>query len=131
MTKAGIVLTAKKGSKSAAPIVFDADYYVIVIGGGGAGLSAAIAASQSGSKVVVLEKMAMLGGNTIRATGGINAAGTEYQAKASIVDSPESFYKDTMKGGYEKNDPALVRKLANSSAGSIAWLRGLGADLAM
>lgn len=129
LAKAGIVLTAKKGPAKAAPVVFDKDYDVVVIGAGGAGLSAAISAAQSGAKVIVVEKMAMIGGNTVRATGGINAAGTEFQAKAGIADSVESFYKDAMKGGYEKNDPVLVRKLAEESAGSVAWLTSLGADL--
>jgi len=129
LAKAGIVLVAKKGPSAAAPVVFDTDYDVIVIGAGGAGLSAALSASQAGAKVIVLEKMAMLGGNTIRATGGMNAAGTEFQAKAGIADSVESFYKDAMKGGYEKNDPALVRTLAEQSAASVSWLVSLGADL--
>ena len=129
LAKAGVVLTAKKGPAKAAPVVFDKDYDVVVIGAGGAGLSAAISAAQSGAKVIVVEKMAMVGGNTVRATGGMNAAGTEFQAKAGIADSVESFYKDAMKGGYEKNDPVLVRKLAEESAGSVAWLTSLGADL--
>jgi len=129
LSKAGIVLTAKKGPAKAAPVVFEKDYDVVVIGAGGAGLSAAISAAQSGAKVIVVEKMAMVGGNTVRATGGMNAAGTEFQAKAGIADSVESFYKDAMKGGYEKNDPVLVRKLAEESAGSVAWLTSLGADL--
>ncbi len=129
LAKAGIVLSAKKGPAKAAPVVFEKDYDVVVIGAGGAGLSAAISAAQSGAKVIVVEKMAMVGGNTVRATGGMNAAGTEFQAKAGIADSVESFYKDAMKGGYEKNDPVLVRKLAEESAGSVAWLTSLGADL--
>ncbi|PKL24106.1 MAG: flavocytochrome c [Spirochaetae bacterium HGW-Spirochaetae-3] len=129
LAKAGVVLSAKKGPAKAAPVVFEKDYDIVVIGGGGAGLSAAISAAQSGARVIVVEKMSMLGGNTVRATGGINAAGTEFQKAAGIADSAESFYKDAMKGGYEKNDPALVRRLAGESAGSVAWLTSLGADL--
>jgi fumarate reductase flavoprotein subunit len=104
-------------------------YDVVVIGSGGAGLSAAVSAREAGADVVIFEKMGIPGGNTIRATGGINAAGTPYQEAAGINDNPDLFYNDTMKGGYEKNDPALVRNLAEKSAASLAWLTGMGADL--
>ncbi len=42
---------------------------IVVIGGGGAGLAAAVQANQLGSKVLVLEKMGKVGGNTILAGG--------------------------------------------------------------
>jgi fumarate reductase flavoprotein subunit len=103
---------------------------VVVIGAGGAGLSAAVEAYDNGIKnVVVLEKMPIVGGNTNRATGGINAAGTPQQEKAGIKDSVDLMFQDTMKGGYNKNDPDLVRILAENSKDSVAWLTKLGADL--
>ena len=105
---------------------------VAVIGAGGAGLSAAVQATDLGAKVVVLEKMAMVGGNTIRAAGGLNAAGTTLQAAKggkAAQDSVEVMYYDTMKGGHWLNDPALVRTLAEKSASSVEWLLALGGDL--
>lgn len=102
---------------------------VVVIGAGGAGLAAAVSAHDSGAKVIVLEKMPMVGGNTLKATGGMNAAGTSFQKANGIEDSVELFYKDTMKGGYDKNNPELVKVLAEQSAGSVEWLTSLGADL--
>ena len=50
---------------------------VVVIGSGGAGLSSAVTLHDLGRKVVVLEKMPYIGGNTNRAEGGLNAAETE------------------------------------------------------
>ena len=77
---------------------------VVVVGSGGAGLSSAITAKESGATVVVLEKMAYIGGNSNFASGGMNAAGTKQQLVAGVTqDSPELFYKDTMKGGHNLN----------------------------
>ncbi len=58
-------------------ISYDAD--VVVIGAGGAGMTAAMTAADAGQKVVILESQAMVGGNSARATGGMNAAKTVYQ----------------------------------------------------
>ncbi|ERM16958.1 flavocytochrome c [Brevibacillus laterosporus] len=102
---------------------------IVVIGAGGAGLSAAVEATNAGAKVIVLEKMPMVGGNTTRATGGLNAAGTEAQKKKGIEDSQELFYQDTMKGGYNKNNPELVKILTTQAKDSVVWLESLGADL--
>ncbi len=42
---------------------------VIVVGGGGAGLAAAVAAAQKKASVCLIEKMPLLGGETLRSTG--------------------------------------------------------------
>lgn len=101
---------------------------VVVIGSGGAGLSAAITAKEAGSSVVVLEKMPYLGGNTNFASGGLNAARTKQQLAAGVTnDSPELFYHDTMQGGHNRNNPALVRTLTENARFSEQWLLDLGA----
>ncbi len=102
---------------------------VVVIGAGATGMSAAITAHDLGAKVILLEKMPIMGGNSQLAAGGMNAANTRFQAAKGIEDSTELMFTDTMKGGKEENDPALVRILADNSAGSVDWLVGLGADL--
>ncbi|SNV79290.1 flavocytochrome c [Clostridium cochlearium] len=102
---------------------------VVVIGAGGAGLAAAVEVKNAGADVIVLEKMPMVGGNTLRATGGINAAGTKFQKEKKIQDSVDTFYKDTMKGGHDKGEPELVKLLTEKSAEAVEWLADLGADL--
>ena len=101
----------------------------VVIGSGGAGLSAAVTLHDLGRSVVVLEKMAIIGGNTLRAEGGINAAETPQQKKAGIPDTCEQFFEDTMKGGHNLNDPELVRTMTTHAKDAVAWLESLGADL--
>lgn len=54
---------------------------VVVVGAGGAGMSAAITAADAGKSVVIVESQPMVGGNTVRATGGMNAAKTALQDK--------------------------------------------------
>ena len=48
-------------------------------GAGGAGMTAAITAAAEGKSVVSVESQAMVGGNSVRATGGMNAGKTVYQ----------------------------------------------------
>ncbi len=102
---------------------------VVVAGAGGAGLTAAITAVQNGRSVVVLEKASIPGGNSSRATGGMNAAETHYQKEEGIEDSADLFYSDTMAGGHDINDPELVRTLAENSSEAIDWLDSIDAPL--
>ncbi|MBE5968022.1 MAG: flavocytochrome c [Lachnospiraceae bacterium] len=105
------------------------DYDVVVIGGGGAGMTSAIELKNAGLNVVILEKMPMLGGNSVKATGGMNAAETKVQEKLGIKDSVEQFVQDTMTGGHNLNNIDLVRTLAENSADAIDWLESIGAPL--
>jgi len=102
---------------------------LVVIGSGGTGLTAALRALDAGLRVIVLEKMPITGGNTQLAAGGMNAADTKPQAAMKIADSWKSMYDDTMKGGKNLGDPALVEILAKQSSASIDWLLSVGADM--
>ena len=105
------------------------DTEIVVIGAGGAGMTAAIMLHQAGKSFVLLEKMPYAGGNTTKATGGMNAAETHYQKEQGIEDSTALFAADTMKGGHALNDPSLVAMMANKSAEAIDWLDTIGAAL--
>ncbi|NCO70884.1 MULTISPECIES: flavocytochrome c [Shewanella] len=102
---------------------------VVVVGSGGAGFSAAISATDNGAKVILIEKEPVIGGNAKLAAGGMNAAWTDQQKAKEIKDSPELMFKDTMKGGRDINDPALVEVLSSHSKGSVDWMTKMGADL--
>lgn len=107
----------------------DLETDVVVIGAGGAGMAAAIEAALAGKDVIILEQMAVIGGNTNRATGGMNASETYIQAELGVEDSNEQFYEDTFKGGYELNDPDLLRTMVENSAEALQWVNDLGAEL--
>lgn len=122
-------LNAASGKNATAEEVKDTSCDVVVIGAGGAGLSSAIKISQGNRKVILLEKMGVAGGNTISATGGLNAAETKIQKELGIEDSKEQFFKDTMKGGYNLNIPELVRNMTEKAPETVDWLMELGVDL--
>lgn len=126
--KSGVQLKAKEVAKEEVKIE-DVTTDVVVVGSGGAGFSAAIEAKNQGAKVILIEKNAVVGGNTSYATGGLNAAETSVQKEKGIEDSVELFIEDTMKGGKNKNNPELVKVLAENSAETVDWLIGIGADL--
>ncbi len=118
-----------KADDTAAKKAEDVSCDIAVIGAGGAGLSAATEAAGKGAKVIVLEKMGIAGGNTNSATGGLNASETSIQKGLGIADTNEQYYEDTMKGGYNLNDPDFVRNMVEKSAETVDWLISLGADL--
>ena len=132
----------------------DAD--VVIVGAGGAGMTAAIEAADAGKTVVLVESQAMVGGNSVRATGGLNAAKTKWQdenefgedagveAKLATAkekyadyqanptgyfDSVELFELDTMIGGKGLNNFDLVKTLCSESADAIDWLDTIGAEM--
>ena len=79
-------------------VSYDAD--VVVIGAGGAGMTAAMTAADAGQKVVILESQAMVGGNSVRATGGMNAGKTVYQDENEFGES--AGVEKTLKTAAEK-----------------------------
>lgn len=99
---------------------------VIVIGSGAAGMSAAIAARDKGARTVVLEKMPIIGGNTLISSGVVNAPDEKNQKLQGIEDSNEWFYKQTLAAGHDKADPVLVKVLTDRSYQTIQWLESIG-----
>lgn len=105
------------------------NYDVVIVGSGGAGLAAAIQAHDEGARVVIIEKMPTIGGNTIKASVGMNAAETRFQKLKGIEDSKELFYEETLKGGQFKNNPVLLREFVELAPEAIEWLANHGIEL--
>ncbi len=101
------------------------DNNVIIIGSGLAGLSAAISILEKGGNVILLEKQENLGGNSSKASSGINGVYTTQQKKHQILDSTDFFFKDTMKSTSYNKEPytTLVNQLVNHSNSAIEWLQ--------
>jgi len=99
---------------------------VVVIGAGGAGLAAAVSAHQNGAKVLVLEKMPMVGGNTIISGAAYNAVDPERQLAQGIEDSIDKHYTQTYEGGDKLGKPELVRTLVEKAYPALEWLESMG-----
>ena len=90
--------TAVENDAAAEDSTVDAD--VVVVGAGGAGMTAAITAAAEGKSVVILESQSMVGGNSVRATGGMNAGKTVYQDENEFGES--AGVEKTLKTAAEK-----------------------------
>ncbi|RPD73162.1 Flavocytochrome c [Lentinus tigrinus ALCF2SS1-7] len=104
----------------------------IVVGGGLAGLSAAHTALENGAIVVLLDKKPALGGNSVKASSGINGAGTAAQKEQNITDSPEIFYNDTLASARDLARTHLIKALTDHSVPTLEWLtNNFGVDLSL
>ncbi|KAK7755705.1 hypothetical protein SLS62_002316 [Diatrype stigma] len=127
---------------------------VIIVGSGLAGLSAAHEALRAGARVHLLERAAKPGGNSIKASSGINGAGTRFQ-KAAGVEVDDKFYDDTVRSAGQRfrqaqaqaaakekgdaegnanaiNRTALIDALVSRSESAVHWLTDeIGVDLSV
>ena len=111
-------------AKSDKPVEMEAD--VIIVGAGGAGFAAATEALENGASVIILEKNEIIGGNTARAGGTLNAPDPERQSKIGVEDSVELFTKNTLEAGDFKANPELVKVLASHALEARKWLEKHG-----
>lgn len=104
-------------------------YDVVVIGGGAAGIAAASNAADAGANVLLLEKQAALGGNTIISGGIIYATGTQAQKDAGVEDSVEALVDYWYMRAEGNADKALLTLVAENSNATIEWLQEGGVEL--
>ena len=90
-------------------------YDVIVIGGGTAGIPCALFAALGGARVLLIEKSPALGGTLFWSTGQIAGAGTVFQKRLGISDTPQAHFDDCMRINEGTADPALTRLTVNLS----------------
>ncbi|KAG8961590.1 hypothetical protein FRC03_005184 [Tulasnella sp. 419] len=96
---------------------------VIVVGGGLAGLSACHTLLERGASVLLLDKNGFLGGNSTKATSGINGAGTQTQQELGIPDSAKIFFEDTKASAKDLARDDLIKVLTGRSGDAVNWLQ--------
>lgn len=118
------------GKSTAAETEYETEADIIVVGAGAAGMTAAITAKDEGASVIVLEKSAVLGGNTVCAANGINAA----DSKVQLADEKYQEVKASAEGlehlqlNNEDAKEELVKAFAENSGETIDWLTDLGVN---
>ena len=129
--------------------------HAIIIGTGLAGLSAASTLlsllpqaqavaqnqnrDQSQPRILILDLSPKPGGNSIKASSGINGAPTPFQPPQDPADSTTLFMADTIRSAgvafanaspeEKKWRKGLIRALVDDSGGAVEWLASKGVDL--
>ena len=104
---------------------------VVVIGGGAAGLTAAIEAARAGSKVILVEKLSILGGTSTYVIEGFGAVESGVQRAIGVPSTWQTWHNVLANnnphgpGGTSEAFEILTR----NSGGSVNWLRSIGALL--
>ncbi|CAD7289231.1 flavocytochrome c [Campylobacter suis] len=115
-------VNANASAVDAKGVKFDEEWDVIVIGSGFAGLAAALTSAKKGNKVLILEKMGRIGGNSVINGGGMSVCANPVQAKTGIKDSKELFIADCMKAGLGINHPELLNAIADRGIDALNFL---------
>ncbi|KAI8900298.1 FAD binding domain-containing protein [Globomyces pollinis-pini] len=107
---------------------------IVIVGGGLAGLTTIIESYSIAKKdnldvqFYLIEKEKFLGGNSAKASSGINGIHTKTQIANSVEDSVDEFVRDTLHTGH-CNDKSLVLELVQSSPHAIEWLETFSLSL--
>jgi aspartate oxidase len=106
------------GHNAVTTIVQDSgDPDAIVVGTGLAGLAATLHILDRGGRVTLIEKEHRMGGNSNKASSGINAQNT------TKGDSIDMFRNDTIRSAGASAKPHLIKVLVENSEAAVLWLK--------
>ena len=114
---AAIASQAQAQAAAPADIAWDKEADVVVIGYGGAGAAAAITAHDAGAEVLILEKMAHGGGNTMVSGGGVLCP--------TNSDDTYNYITGLFEFSHSEMDESLVRVFADKAVECVDWLCAL------
>ena len=104
------------------------DCDIVVVGGGGSGMNVAVRASELGAKVVIVEKMDRLGGNSWLA-GGLLSTTSKYQRELGFADQTDHYIETAHKFNRYLLDPAIFERYLRNSGHYLEWLVDKGLDI--
>ncbi len=115
MSVPGAQLFAESTADSAK---WDMEYDVVIVGSGFAGVAAAIESKKKNVSTLLIEKMAVYGGNSAINGGAFAVAGSPLQKKLEVKDSVDLMVSDMLKAGRGLNHPELLKIIAEGTYGA-------------
>ena len=117
-------VTVEKSSE-----VVDLDCDVVIVGAGGSGMCAAMAAYQAGTKVIIVEKSASIGGSSVMSMG-MGAVGSSMQAESEMGNFTISQWMSDWlaQQNYMVSAP-MIYKYMSESGKTVDWLLENGVEL--
>lgn len=102
---------------------YDKETDLLIIGGGVAGLTAAIEAADGGCEnILLVEKLAVLGGSAFVSGGILGGYETQVTKAADIHVDPTDIYNEQMKEKHYILDPEMTKLTIDKSGETIDWL---------
>ncbi|WP_327172926.1 FAD-dependent oxidoreductase [Streptomyces sp. NBC_00656] len=99
---------------------------IVVVGAGPGGIACAIAAAEGGSRVVLLEKTADIGGALPWSGGHLSAGGFSLQRARGIEDDPERHWQDIARISAGTGREDLTRLSLAEQPSVLEWLLDAG-----
>lgn len=113
--------TVEKAQGEAEEVTVD----VVVVGAGGSGTGAALAAAETGAKVMVVEKLGSVGGNS-KLASGFFAINSKWQREEGLnLDVDVAVNRLLVFNNYLSNGP-LTRAIVEKAADTVEWLDDYG-----
>eukprot|EP01084_Bolivina_argentea_P017351 32416_1 len=105
---------------------------IIVVGAGLSGASCCLTILEAGRRVILVEKEKRLGGNSVRASSGLNASETHHQKAQHVPDTNTLFAQDTAYSATKDLNAIpgpLIKTLVENSADGVRWVESHGLDI--
>lgn len=119
---------ANAGIPASAVKSYEEEFDVVIIGSGFAGMACALKAGRAGLRVLMLEKMSVVGGNSAICGGNVACPCNPVQKAQGIKDSKDLFIEDCLRDGLGINHTNLLATIADRCNDTIKMVVDCGCE---